>query len=167
MNFLQNVKLWLSPTAVRKAKWLDVHKFINVEMIRDGGSFACKLEGRAGIQYILFTKIRFANVGAPKKEQRGYSQEREIVGYEKPLIIDCDPTKRPADTKNRIYSELCGPAGRVSWRHASRIIGKVGTLAQGLNPIQVDWLKRMTAIVEGNGHAPDGWPTRSTWHRPS
>ena len=102
---------------------------------------------------------------APKKEQRDYSQEREIVGYEKPVIIDCDPAKRPADTKTRIYSELHGPARRVSWRQARQIIGKAGTLAQGLNPIRADWFKRMTAIVEGDGHAPAGWPTRSTWHR--
>lgn len=167
MNFLQNFKLWLSPTAFRKAMWLDVHKFINVEMIRDGGSFACKFEGPDGNQYILFTKIRFANVGARKKEQRGYSQEKEIVGYDKPVIIDCDPAKRPADTKTRIYSELCGPAGRVSWRQARQIIGKAGTLAHGLSPLEADWLKRMTAIVEGSGDAPAGWPTRSTWHRPS
>jgi hypothetical protein len=37
MHFLQNFKLWLSPAAFRKAMSLDVHKFINVAMIRDGG----------------------------------------------------------------------------------------------------------------------------------
>jgi hypothetical protein len=167
MNFVQNFKRWLSPTASRKNMWFDVHKFINVEMIRDGGSFACKFEGRDGNQYILFTKIRFASVGASKKEHRDYSQKKEIVGYEKPVIIDCDPAKRPTDTKTRIYSELCGPAGRVSWRQAGQIIGKAGALAQGLNPIQADWFKRMTAIVEGDGHAPAAWPACSTWHRPS
>ena len=166
MSFFQNLKLWLSPTTFR-ALWLDVNKFINVEMIRDGGSFACKFEGRKGNQYILFTKIRFANIGAPRKNQHGYSQEKEIAGYEKPIIVDCDPAKRPVDTNTRIYSELCGPAGRVSWRQARQIIRKAGTLALGLSPIQADWLKRMTAIVEGGAHAPSGWPTRSTWHRPS
>ena len=164
MSFLQNLKTWFSFSEFGKATWLDVHKFISIEMIRDGGSFAFKFEDSEGNQYILFTKIRLADVGPPQKDQRGYSQEREVVGYDKPVIIDCDPAKRPQDTQTRIYSELCGPASRVPWKHARQIIGKAGQLAQGLSPIEEDWLKHITAIVEGDGHPPSGWPTRSMWH---
>lgn len=167
MNFLRNLRVWLSPAAFRKATQLEVRNFTSIEMIRDGGSFALKFEGHGGNQYVLFTKIRFADVGPPRKSEVGYSHERELVGYEKPVIIDCDPAKRPHDTATRIHSELCGPATQVPWHQARQIIGKAGALAQGLDPIQADWLKRMTAIVQGDGHPPAGWPTRSTWHRPS
>ena len=143
----------------------DVDRFISVEKMRDGGSFAVKFDDRLGNQYILFTKIRFADVGQQKEDQHGYSQEREIVGYEKPVIIDCDPAKRPQNTETRIYSELCGPASRVSWDRARKIIGKLGDLAPGLAPIQAEWLKQMTAVVEGEGNPQPGSRTRSTWHR--
>ena len=145
---------------------LNVRKFIWVEMIRDGGSFALKFEGNDANQYILFTRIRLTNVGPATKDQHGYHQEKEIAGYDEPVIIDCDPAKRHQDTKHRIYSELSGPASRVPWDQARQIISKAGTLAESLSPIHADWLKRMTAIVAGDGHPPSGWPTRSTWHRP-
>jgi len=167
MSFLPNLKMWFSFSAFGKATWLDVRKFISIEMIRDGGSFALKFEGPEGNQYILFTEIRLADVGSPQKDQHGYSQEKEVVGYDKPVIIDCDPAKRRQDTKTRIHSELSGPASRVPWNQARQIISQAGRLAQGLRPIEEDWLKRMAAIVEGDGHPPSGRPTRSTWHRQS
>jgi len=144
----------------------DVDRFISVEMIRDGGSFAVEFEDREHNQYILFTQIRLADVGPEKEDQRGYSQEREIVGYEEPVIIGCDPAKRPQNAKTRIYSELCGPASRVSWDQARKIIGKIGDLAQGLSEIEACWLKQMTAVVEGEGHPPPGSKTHLTAHRP-
>src|SRR5277367_3429281 len=143
----------------------DVRRFISVEMIRDGGSFAAKFEGSDAKQYILFTKILFADVGPPKKDEHGYHQEMELVGYDEPVIIDCDPAKRPQDTEKVRYSELSGPASRVRWDQARKIIGTIGDLAHGLSPIDADWLKRMTAIVEGDGRPPSGWPTRLTSHR--
>jgi hypothetical protein len=144
----------------------DVRKFIWIEMIRDGGSFALRFESSDANQYILLTRIRFTNVGPPTKDQRGYHQEKEIAGYDEPVIIDCDPAKRPQDTRTRIYSELSGPATRVPWDQARQIISTAGTLAQGLSAIDAEGLKRMTAIVAGDGHPPPDWPTRSTWHRP-
>jgi hypothetical protein len=139
----------------------DVCRFISVEMIRDGGSFAAEFESSDGNQYILFTKVQFANVGPPKKDEHGYHQERELVGYDEPVIIDCDPAKRPQDTEKVRYSGLSGPASPVPWDQARKIIGKIGDLAQGLSPIQASWLKRMTAVVEGEGHPPPGSETRS------
>jgi hypothetical protein len=52
--------------AFRKAMLPDVRRFISVEMIRDGGSFATKFESSDGNHYILFTKILVADVGPPK-----------------------------------------------------------------------------------------------------
>jgi len=143
----------------------NVRKFIRVEMIRDGGSFALKFESSDANQYILFTRIRFTDVGPPTQDKHGYHQEREIAGYDEPVIIDCAPAKRPQDTWHRIYSELSGAVSPVSWDQARQIISTAGTLAQGLSPLQADWLKRMTAILEGEGHPPSCWPTRSTWDR--
>ena len=145
---------------------LEVRKFISIEMIQDGGSFALEFESRDGNQYILFTKIRFADVGPPKEDEHGYYQEKELVGYDAPHVIDCDPTTRPQDTATVRYSVLCGPATLVSWHQARQIIGEIEGLAEGLSPIEADWLKQMTAVVEAEGHSPPGSKTRSTWGRP-
>jgi len=144
----------------------DVHRFISVEKIRDGGSFAATFENRERNQYILFTEVHFANVGPPKKDEHGHHQEKELVRYDEPVIIDCDPAKRPHDTEKVRYSVLGGPASRVSWDQARKIIGKIGDLAQGLSPIEAGWLKQMTAVVEGEGLPPPGSKTRSTWQLP-
>jgi len=148
MSFLRNLKMQLS-LVLGKANWLDVHEFISIEMIRDGGSFALKFQGRDGNRYILFTRIQFADVGPEREDERGYSQERETVGYGKPIIIDCDPAKRPQDTTGRIYGGLNGPSARISWGKARQILRRAGPLARGLGSIHADWLKLMTAIVEG------------------
>jgi hypothetical protein len=116
----------------------NVRKFIWVEMIRDGGSFALRFESSDTSQYILFTRIRFTDVGSATKDEHGYHQEREIAGYAEPVIIDCDPAKRPQDTSTRIYSELSGPASRVPWDQARQIVSEAGSLAQGLSPIEAD-----------------------------
>jgi hypothetical protein len=145
----------------------DVRRFISVEMIRDGGSFAAEFESSDGNQYILLAQVHFADVGPPKKDEHGYHQEKDLVGYDEPVIIDCDPSKRPPDTEKRHYSALSGPATRVPWDQARKIIGKIGELAQDLSPIAAVWLKQMTAVVEGEGQPPPGSKTRSTWHRPT
>ena len=140
----------------------DVRRFISVEMIRDGGSFAAEFESSDGNQYILFTKVRFADVGPPTKDEHGYHQKREVVGYDEPVIIDCDPAKRPQDSEKVRYSALSGPASRVPWDQARKIIDKIGNLVHGLSPIQAGWLKEMTAVVVSEGHPPPGSETRST-----
>jgi hypothetical protein len=144
-----------------------VRKFISIEMIRDGGSFALKFESGDGNQYILFTKVRFSDVGPVKKDQHGDQQEKELVGYDEPVIIDCDPAKRPQDAEKVRYSELCGPESRVSWHQAREIIAKVGGLVPGLSPIQADWLNQMTAVVQSSGNPPPGSKKRSLWTRAS
>ena len=141
----------------RKPMLPNVRKFISIEMIRDGGSFALRFENGDGNQYILFTKIRFSDLGPAKKDQHGHQQETELVGYDEPIIIDCDPAKRPQDTEKVRHSELCGPVSRVSWHQARQIIAEIGDLARGLSPIQTDWLNQITAVVQGEGHPPPGF----------
>src|SRR5262249_33249756 len=59
----------------QKIMLFNVRKFINVEMIRDGGSFALKFENHDGNQYTLFTKIRLANRGPVKKDNMAFTRK--------------------------------------------------------------------------------------------
>jgi hypothetical protein len=146
---------------------LTVRKFISVEMIRDGGSFAAEFESADGNRYILFTKIRLVDCGPAKKDERGYLQENELVGYHPPVIIDCDSAKRPPDTDTVKYSDMSGPKSPITWDQARNIIGEVAKLAQSLGPVQADCLRQMVAVIQGDGHPPRGSKKRSTWSRPS
>jgi hypothetical protein len=134
----------------------NVHKFVGVEMIRDGGSFAAWFESSEPNRYMLFTKIQLVNCGPEEKDERGYYQEKELLGYDEPLIIDCDPAKRPPDTAHRIYSDFCGPKTRVTWDQARHIIDEVARLAPSLRSIQAGWLQQMVAVVHGDGQPPSG-----------
>jgi hypothetical protein len=145
---------------------VEVRQFVSVELIRDGGSFALKFEGRDGNEYIVFTKIRFADVGPEKKDKRGYHQGKEVKSYDQPLLIDCNPAKRPQDTGHIIYSELCEPTNRISWHQAREIMSVAGALAQNLRPLQVGWLEKMKAVIENEGVPPPGWERLSTWTQP-
>ena len=146
---------------------LIVRKFISVEMIRDGGSFALEFENCDGNRYVLFVKIRLAECGLAMEDQHGIHQERELEGYDAPLIIDCDPAKRPQNTDKVLYSVLCGPQSPVTWDQARQIVGEAVRLAQSLSPRDADCLKQMSAIVEGDGEPPPGSQNRSIWSRPS
>jgi hypothetical protein len=142
---------------------LNVHKFVSVEMIRDGGSFAAEFESPDGNRYMLFTKIQLVDCGPEEKGERGYRQEKELVGYVEPVIVDCDPAKRPPNTATRIYGAFSGPRTAITWDQARHIIDEVARLAPSLGPIQAGWLQQMVAVIHGNGHPPPGSKTRSTW----
>ena len=146
---------------------LTVRKFISVELIRDGGSFALEFESCDGNRYILFIKIRLAECGPAKADQHGMHQERELDGYHAPLIIDCDPAKRPQNTDHVVYSVLCGPQSPITWHQARQIMGEAARLAQSLSAWDADWLQKMTAIVERDGEPPPCSQRRSIWSRPS
>jgi hypothetical protein len=146
---------------------LTVRKFISVEMIRDGGSFALEFESCDGNRYILFIKIRLAECGPAKEDQHRMHQERELEGYDAPIIIDCDPAKRPQNTDHIVYSVLCGPQSPITWDQARQIMGEAARLAQSLSAWGADWLQKMRAIVESNGEPPPGSQRRSIWSRPS
>jgi hypothetical protein len=121
-----------------------VCKILGVEMIRDGGSLAAKFESSAG-QYILFFQIHVVDRGP---------FEREQLGYREPVIIDCDPRKRPPNSSAVHYSELSGPSIPISWNEARNIVDEIAGLAQGLSPPYAEWLNEMICACANDGHLP-------------
>jgi hypothetical protein len=128
----------------------NVCKILDVEMIRDGGSLAAKFESYTGGQYILFFQIHVVDRGPFEKEQ---------LGYREPVIIDCDPRKRPPNSSTVHYSELSGPSIPISWNEARNIVGQIERLAQELSPQRAEWLHEMIFACANDGHLPPG-PSR-------
>lgn len=114
-----------------------------------------------------FYKDSIAECGPVKTDQNGVHQEMKLEGYDAPVIIDCDPAKRPQNTDKVFYSVLCGPKSPVTWQQARQIVGEAARLAPSMSQWRADWMKQMTAIVQGDGEPAPGWPTQSMWHRPS
>jgi hypothetical protein len=90
-------------------------KALGVEMIRDGGSLSASFADESGGRHILITKIKIVDRDKLTKER---------VGYEPPLLIDCDPTKRPQDTAQKHYGELSGPTIPVTWAQARSLMAQ-------------------------------------------
>jgi hypothetical protein len=122
----------------------DVCRLDRVEMIRDGGSFAATFENDCGARYILFIPIRTVKDG----------DRRRRLGYDPPLIIDCDPKKRPANTDRVRYSELCGPKIPISWADARGAVDAITRLANGLDSFGRHWLGQMAHIAATEGMLP-------------
>ncbi len=71
--------------AVSKVQW--------IEMIRDGGSLAAKFTCVDNASYILFLKLRMEDRGCPAIKGKFEVTVKANLGYELPVIIDCDPTR--------------------------------------------------------------------------
>jgi hypothetical protein len=125
-----------------------VHRVISVEKIRDGGSLAARFTSD-GSAYILFVKLRSVFHGPP-----GSPAQVERLGFDRPVLIDCDPKKRPADTDQVIHSVLSGPSFPVSWREARELLCAISGLSGGLNRIESDWLREMVNAVSHEGRVP-------------
>jgi hypothetical protein len=117
----------------------------NVEMIRDGGSLAATYNSEGAGRHILFTKIRIA---------QGDSLTSERLCYEQPILIDCDPAKRPLDTDRIHYSKLSGPAVSVTWEEARVLVAGFSRLADGLNEFGMMRLRRLEHVVSTDGGLP-------------
>ena len=113
-----------------------------VEMIRDGASLAAAFEDECGARYILFIPIRTVNDGDRWRRLR----------YDPPILIDCDPKKRPADTERVRYSELCGPT--VSWTEARVMVDAIARLSDGLDSFGRHRLSQMTYVATTEGQLP-------------
>jgi hypothetical protein len=122
-----------------------VHRIIKVELIRDGGSLAAMFEADGGGEYTLFMRIKVAASGSPTVER---------LGYHEPILIDCDPTKRPPDTDKVIHSPLGGPSVSVSWNDARALLHAISNLARGLSRHRSDLLAEMESIVAAEGRLP-------------
>ncbi len=82
----------------------------DVEMIRDGGSFAATFLDSTGHRYVLFVPVKYT-------EQGGLFAPPQHLA---PVIIDGDPSKRPAS-----YGVLSGPRTPISWEDARNLLGDV------------------------------------------
>jgi hypothetical protein len=138
-------------------------KLFDVEMIRDGGSLAVTFGSDDGNRYILFFPIQIVDRGAPA-EQGTIVKER--LGYEQPIIIDCDPAKRPPDTDNVIHSELAGPKVSVTWSDARVLIGNIKGLAVALGEGPTKWLRMIEFVTEHEGRLPPGIEAVWNWRLP-
>jgi len=143
-----------------------VKKVVSIEMIRDGGSYAAKFESDGGDSHMLFTEIEFVDCGQEQKDDHGIiSQERELVGFRQPVLFDCDPAKRPQNTKTAIYNCFSGPNRSITWNQARQIMGEVANLAQDLSSSSAEWLRQMMAVIEEDGCPPPGIERRRIWRR--
>lgn len=85
----------------------DVDLVDNVEMIRDGGSLAATFLDRSNRRFTLFFPIKHTKSG-------GLFEPKQHLS---PVIIDCDPSKRPTN-----HSEFSGPVTDISWEDARVIL---------------------------------------------
>lgn len=128
-----------------------VRRVLNVEKIRDGGSLAAEFASDCG-EYILFIQLRnvvHSTPGSPPRIER--------LGFDQPILIDCDPKKRLPDTDQVIHSVLSGPSAPVSWNEARELLRTIVNLAAGLNRIQSDRLQEMVNVASFDGRVT---PTR-------
>lgn len=117
------------------------HRAEDVEMIRDGGSFAATFSDISSHRYILFFKIRNTQEGGL------YTPKQHLA----PFIIDLAPTLRPEG-----YGELTGPRTPVSWESARKILrdiraDKSDLMASRRSLYYEKWLKEMIDVANRNG----------------
>lgn len=118
---------------------------VDIEMIRDGGSYAATFGDEDGGRYILFTRIKHSDRGETTKER---------IGYESPVLIDCDPAKRSKNTDTHVYSEISGPATAITWAEARTMMELARGLAPRLDEWRRKWLDQMTQVVASDGSLP-------------
>jgi hypothetical protein len=133
-----------------------VREVVSVEMIRDGGSLSVKFESEGSSQYILLVRIQLVDRG---------SLVKETMGYDPPILIDCDPKGRPPDTATVRYSELGGPSVSISWSQAREILGTVASLVQGITAIEAKWLEKLIDVANREGQLPPDAERLTQWRR--
>ena len=125
-----------------------VRKVEGVELIRDGGSLAAGFESDGGNRYILSVRIQRWVRGVPLPD-------RKLARYDQPILIDCDPAKRPPDTATVRYSELGGPCVSISWRQARSLMATIAKHAERTSPRHTELLLDMIDVVSRRGHPAD------------
>ena len=136
----------------------EVREVEGVEMIRDGGSLAATFFDAEDARFILVFWVRFED---PEDFQIGR------VRYDPPVLIDCDPAKRPVDTDTVKHSELGGPAVSMSWADARQMLAVIGDLLERQQPqarlheFYAQRLAEMMEVAEREGQASWRSGTRS------
>lgn len=118
---------------------------VDVEMIRDGGSYAATFSDEDGGRYILFVRIKHIDSDGTTKER---------IGYESPVLIDCNPAKRPKNSDTRVYSALSGPATAITWAEARIMMALAKDLVPGLDEWRRKWLDQMNHVLASDGGLP-------------
>jgi hypothetical protein len=121
-----------------------VHRVTSVEKIRDGGSLAATFTSDGG-EYILFIKVRIALQGPP-----GGPGQMVRLGFDQPVLIDCDPKMRPADTDDVVHSALNGPSYPVSWNEARELLCAISRI-YAPHRMGSGWLREMVHVVNHEG----------------
>ena len=114
----------------------------DVELVRDGGSLAATFESDDGARFILFVEV---------DREIFLLRDRKLARYHEPVLIDCDPAKRPPDTATVRYTELGGPSVPISWSEARSLLGEISKHAQLATPIRTGWLLEMVDVVARGG----------------
>jgi hypothetical protein len=119
---------------------LSVSKCIEIELIRDGGSFVATFESANASKNLLLLKL------IPNLEIL-----TNVAQYDEPVIIDADPTKRPSDTGGLVHSSMSGPSIPCSWVDALALLRQIEALEDGLSLAESEKLQKMIKIVKNNG----------------
>lgn len=119
-----------------------VRKVEDVELIRDGGSFAATFESDGGERYTLLVEI---------DPEISILRDRKLARYNEPVLIDCDPAKRPQNTATVRYTELGGPSIPVSWAEAYILTTAISKQAKLASPIHHGWMLEMVDVVSREG----------------
>jgi hypothetical protein len=129
-----------------------VETVLDVETIRDGGSLAATFLDKHGAKWILFLKIDMAD----------HEGKVERLGFKEPVLIDADPAKRRKDTERRIYSELSGPAHRLTWEDAQGLVAQIARLPTELTEWATRSLNLLRIAVDGRGSLPETYMTTAS-----
>jgi hypothetical protein len=122
----------------------EVSSVERVDLIRDGGSYCVAFSTSDGRRLLLFSKI----------ELRFTDSSAETIGFEEPVLIDTEPSTRPANTSNRVYSELSGPAVSISWADAKALLAACRPFASSRKGLEPTWFAEFERVVAYRGRPP-------------
>lgn len=128
----------------------------SIEMIRDGGSLAAKFDTADGATYILLLKIRMEIGDDPTITGEYEETTVASLGYDQPVLIDCDPAKRPPDTDAMVHSASSGPCQLLSWSEARSIFEGIERVVGALAENPLKWLHMMGFTIQNDGCLPPG-----------
>src|SRR4051812_42475548 len=97
-----------------------VRRLLDVEMLRDGGSLTATFEIEGGREFILLMPI---------------AEPLQVWG---PTVL-----MEPA----RPLTSYLKEGVPVSWEQAREVLREMASMANGLNPRQAEWLRKMTEIA--------------------
>lgn len=120
------------------------HKFVDAEMLRDGGSLTMTFETQGRQRVILFVKIVM-----PAVQSQDITVLQRAASYEAPVLIE--PDKRPPDTEGRHYSELSGEASPLSWADASVLVNQAALLPHDLSELRLKWFNSLKDVIARQG----------------